>query len=295
MELMQLRYLAAVADTGNFTRAAERCHVAQPSLSQQIINLEKELGHKLFHRLGRRAVLTEAGVVFLQRAQRILHELDDAEKEMRDSDLIYRTITIGMIPTLAPSLLPPLLAMCKTRFPQLEIRAREDFREELIEGVVSGALDLAILVLPVSDPRLACEALYEEPLLLALGRSHPLGARQKVGAEDLKTQPFAMMGTRSTLADDVRAFFRDAQLEPLIRFQCSQLSTLKALVAQGEAITILPQGNITPEDRTRLIIRQLSGPVPRRKIGIIRHQLRYQSRGAEQFLSVLRAHAGSDC
>jgi len=295
MELMQLRYLAAVADTGNFTRAAERCHVAQPSLSQQIINLEKELGHKLFHRLGRRAVLTEAGVVFLQRAQRILHELDDAEKEMRDSDLIYRTITIGMIPTLAPSLLPPLLAMCKTRFPQLEIRAREDFREELIEGVVSGALDLAILVLPVTDPRLACEALYEEPLLLALGRTHPLGARQKVGAEDLKTQPFAMMGTRSTLADDVRSFFRDAQLEPLIRFQCSQLSTLKALVAQGEAITILPQGNITPEDRTRLVIRQLSGPVPRRKIGIIRHQLRYQSRGAEQFLSVLRAHAGSDC
>lgn len=295
MELMQLRYLTAVADTGNFTRAAERCHVAQPSLSQQIINLEKELGHKLFHRLGRRAVLTEAGAVFLQRAQRILQELDDAEKEMRDSDLIYRTITIGMIPTLAPSLLPPLLAMCKTRFPQLEIRAREDFREELIEGVVSGALDLAVLVLPVTDPRLACESLYEEPLLLALGRSHPLGSRQKVGAEDLKSQPFAMMGTRSTLADDVRSFFRDAQLEPLIRFQCSQLSTLKALVAQGEAITILPQGNITAEDRTRLVIRQFSGPAPRRKIGIIRHQLRYQSRGAEQFLSVLRAHTGSGC
>src|ERR1039458_4132443 len=84
MELNQLRYVTAVAETGNFTRAAVRCSVAQPSLSQQIINLEREIGHKLFHRLGRKAVLTEAGTVFLERARRILFEVEDATKELSD-------------------------------------------------------------------------------------------------------------------------------------------------------------------------------------------------------------------
>src|SRR3982751_877166 len=98
MELQQLRYVAAVADTGNFTRAAERCFVTQPSLSQQIINLESELGHKLFHRLGRKAVLTEAGAVFLERARRILLEVENATKEISDHPSLGRRITVGAVP-----------------------------------------------------------------------------------------------------------------------------------------------------------------------------------------------------
>src|SRR5580704_3939850 len=110
MELQQLRYLVAVADTGNFTRASERCNVSQPTLSQQIINLEKEFSHKLFHRLGRKAVLTEAGAAFLERARRILFEVEDTTKELSDSPSLGRRITIGAIPTLAPFLLPSLIA-----------------------------------------------------------------------------------------------------------------------------------------------------------------------------------------
>src|SRR5581483_10757433 len=119
MELHQLRYLAAVADLGNFTRASERCNVSQPSLSQQIINLEKELGHKLFHRLGRKAVLTEAGTAFLAHARRILFEVEDATKELGDSPSLERRITVGAIPTLAPFLLPPLIERCHTQYPNL--------------------------------------------------------------------------------------------------------------------------------------------------------------------------------
>src|SRR5579871_5670041 len=109
MEIVQLRYVLGVADAGNFTRAAERLDISQPSLSQQIINLEKELGHKLFHRLGRKAVPTEAGAAFLIRAKRILFEIEDAAKELSDSPSLGRRITVGAIPTLAPYLLPPLI------------------------------------------------------------------------------------------------------------------------------------------------------------------------------------------
>jgi LysR family hydrogen peroxide-inducible transcriptional activator len=97
MELHQLRYFISVAETGNFTRASERSHISQPSLSQQIINLEKELKHKLFHRLGRKAVLTEAGTVFLERARRILFEVDDTTRELQDSPGLERKITVGEI------------------------------------------------------------------------------------------------------------------------------------------------------------------------------------------------------
>src|SRR5476651_204092 len=104
MELHQLRYVVAVAETGNFTRASERCHITQPSLSQQIINLEREVGHKLFHRLGRKAVLTESGATFLERARRILFEVENAAKELSDHPALDRTITVGAVPTIMPQI-----------------------------------------------------------------------------------------------------------------------------------------------------------------------------------------------
>jgi len=118
MELSQLRYAVAIGESGNFTKASSRCNVSQPSLSQQIIKLEKELGHKLFHRLGHKAVPTEAGIVFLERAKRILLEVENTTKELADSPSLGRRITIGAIPTLAPYLLPSLIARSKrNRYP----------------------------------------------------------------------------------------------------------------------------------------------------------------------------------
>src|SRR3954462_4998704 len=131
MELHQLRYALAVAETGNFTRAAERSHITQPSLSQQIINLEREVGHKLFHRLGRKAVLTEAGAVFLERARRILFEVENATKELSDHPSLGRRITVGAVQTVMPYLITPFIAQCRESHPTLQIDAREDFRGKL--------------------------------------------------------------------------------------------------------------------------------------------------------------------
>lgn len=292
MELHQLRYAVAVAETGNFTRAAERCHVTQPSLSQQIINLESELGHKLFHRLGRKAVLTEAGTVFLDRARRILVEVENASKELSDSPSLERRITVGALPTIAPYLLVPLVAKCRKEYPNLTIHAREDFRPDLVRAVVEGDLDLAIVTLPVKDDRISIEPLMTEPLLLVVPKNHPFASRQEISINDITDETFVTMGDSSTLAGNIRNFFGDHNFSARIGYRCAQVTTLKAFVAMGAGISILPQVDRLPEDRATLTYLRLTGrSAPKREIGVIRHLQRYQSRGAEQFLTILRDHA----
>src|SRR5688572_31049175 len=127
MELHQLRYFVAVAQTGNFSRAAERCHVSQPSLSQQILKLERRLGQPLFNRLGRRAVLTDAGRLLLDRALSVLATIDDAERRLRAGDQMHAgRLAIGAIPTIAPYVLPPTLEAFVKRRPLVELTVRED-------------------------------------------------------------------------------------------------------------------------------------------------------------------------
>lgn len=290
MELYQLRYVSAVAETGNFTRAAEHCHITQPSLSQQIINLESELGHKLFHRLGRKAVLTEAGTVFLERARRILFEVDDATREIHDSPALERKITIGAITTLAPSLLPPLIALCRKRLPHLQVNVLEDFRADLTRAVVEGELDLAIVSLPVQDHRLTVETLFSEPLLLVVGKPHPLASKPTVVVDDLAKSTFILLGSGSSLSSQIQRFCGDHNFAPIIGYRCAQLATVKSLVALGCGLAILPQSALEAEDRSRLIIKPLADRAPTRDIVVVRHTQRYQSLGAEQFIGLLRDH-----
>ena len=288
MELHQLRYMVAVAETGNFTRASERCHITQPSLSQQILNLEKEVGHKLFHRLGRKAVLTEAGMTFLDRARLILFDVEDAIKVLKDSPSLDRLITVGAVPTIAPYLLAPLIQRCRETHPNLVVHLREDFRSDLIRGVLEGELDLAVVTLPIKDHRLSIEPLLTEPLLLVVGKGHPLSGRSEVTANDLADETFVTLGDSSTLAAQIRSFCGDHNFSPKIGYRCAQVATLKLFVAMGAGISILPQVARLPADRDTLTYLRLAESAPTREIGVIRHLQRYQSRGAEQFLSLLR-------
>ncbi len=288
MEMHQLRYAVAVADAGNFTRAAERSHVTQPTLSQQILNLEAEIGHKLFHRLGRKAVLTEAGAVFLERARRILFEAENAAKELSDHPSLDRRITVGALPTVAPYLLLPLIAHFRKSHPNLTIHVREDFRRDLVRAVVEGELDLAIVSLPVKDPRLSIEPLMTEPLLLVVGKDHPFASRSEITLQDIAEETFVTMGDSSSLAGQIRGFFGDHNIEPKVGYRCAQVATLKAFVAMGAGISILPLVDRMPEDTDSLVYLRLAGTAPTRQLAVIRHLQRYQSRGAEQFLGLLR-------
>lgn len=291
MELSQLRYVMAVADTGNFTRAAARSNIAQPSLSQQIIKLERELGHKLFHRMGRKAVLTEAGTVFLERARRILFEVEDATKELGDHPSLERRITVGAIPTLAPYLLPTLITRCRKRFPNLQVNIREDFKVTLIQEILEGELDLALATLPVADPSIQVEVLWKEPLILAVAKGHPLASKERVIGSDLANETFILLGSSSSLTAQVRRFCGENNFEPRIGSRCAQVATVKALVGIGTGISILPRVARSAEDEDSLVYITLADAEPFREIAVLRHMQRYQTRGAEQFLSLLREGA----
>ena len=290
MELHQLRYFVAVAETGNFTRAAERSHVSQPSLSQQISKLESEIGHKLFHRLGRKAVVTEAGVAFLERAKRILFEVENAAKELGDHPSLGRRITVGAVQTVMPYLMTPLFAQLHDSHPNLLIDAQEDFRSNLMRGVVEGDLDLAVVPLPVKEHRVAVEPLLTEPLLLVVGKRHRIATRTEISITDLAGETFISMGDSSALAAQIRAFFGDQKFQPRIGYRCAQVATLKQFIGMGMGISLLPQLARQPDDRDTLTYLRLTGSEPTRELVIIRHLQRYQSRGAEQFLTLLREH-----
>src|SRR5215212_2659926 len=209
MEIHQLRYFVAVAETGNFTRASERANVSQPSLSQQIINLEREVGHKLFHRLGRKAVLTEAGTAFLERARRILFEVENAAKELKDHPSLGRRITVGAVQTVMPYLITPFLSQLRESHPNLLVDAQEDFRSNLLRGVIEGDLDLAVVPTPVKDHRISIESLLTEPLLLLVGNRHPIASRTEISINDLAGETFVSLGDSSALAAQIRSFFGD--------------------------------------------------------------------------------------
>ena len=291
MELQQLRYFASVADLANFTRAAEQCNVSQPSLSQQIINLEKELGHKLFHRLGRKAVLTEAGVTFLDRTRKILFEIENASRELTDSPSLGRLINVGAIQTLAPYILSEVIEICHDRYPNLHIVIQEDFRTALVNGVLEGDLDLALVSLPVKDDiRLDVQLLMQEPLLLVVGKKHPLAKKHKVTAADLINETFVMMGTASSLTQQVKSFCGDHHFEPKITHRCSQVPTVKALVARGVGVSVLPQITRSPSDDDSLVYITLADEKPYRELAVIRHMQRFQSRGVALFMTILKEY-----
>src|SRR5260370_21977902 len=178
MELHQLRYFCAVAETGSFSRAAERCQVSQQSLSQQILKLESELGTRLFDRLGRSVRLTEVGKTFLPRARAVLRELESARSDVVESkDSVSGQVTVGVIPTVAPYFLPPILAAFSKRFAEAAVSVVEEITPLLLERLRAGTIDLALLALPVRGHEFEALPLLTEPLFAALPQKHRLARR----------------------------------------------------------------------------------------------------------------------
>ncbi len=185
MEIHQLKYFVAVAETGSFTRAAEREGITQPTLSEQILRLESKkhgLNRRLFDRLGRKVVLTDAGQELLQHAQRILAAVKEAERSVRDS-AEGGTLRVGAIPTIAPFLLPGMVTRFRKDHPTVQLQLKEDLTERLLADLLSGELDVALMALPIRDERLHVEKLFTEPLVVALPAKHRLATKteEKLG------------------------------------------------------------------------------------------------------------------
>src|SRR5260370_6306705 len=191
MELHQLRYFCAVAETGSFSRAAEQSHVSQPSLSQQIMKLEDELGARLFDRLGRSVRITDVGKTFLPRARSVLRELEVAKGDVVErKDSISGLVTVGVIPTVAPYFLPSRLTSFSRKFPQALLRVMEEITPVLLDRLRAGAIDLAILAHPIRGHDFQTAPFLTELLFAALAKNHEPANRPSLVLKDLHSEPF---------------------------------------------------------------------------------------------------------
>ena len=292
MELYQLRYFLAVAETGNFTKAAQRSFISQPSLSQQILNLEEEFGQKLFNRLSRKAVLTEGGKILLEGAYRILDEVDQTMGELKTDPIEGPRVSVGAIPTVAPFFLPAVLAYCRANSIHIRLHTQEDFRAPLIEALAGGKIDWALLPLPLNDPHLKVEKLYSEPLWLALSTHHRLASVEIFTFEDLREESFILLGDGSTLTAQIQEHCGEHHFEPHIAHRCSQLATVKAFAAMGLGVSVLPQSARSATDPEGLLFRKFSGAAPTREIGLVHHKRHHLGPGALLFAEAARAVVG---
>ncbi len=285
MEMHQLRYVVAVARSGNFSRAAEQCHVSQPSLSQQIQKLENELGERLFHRMKREARLTAHGEAFLRRAVKILEEVDAAKREATDArGLLRGTITIGVLPTIAPYLLPAVLAAFSSRYPGVEIIVQEDTTARLLKLALAYDIDLALASQPIRDERLQVRPLFSEELLLALPPGHPLTRHRAVEAADLGGERLIVMKEGHCLGDQVLGFCDRRDVKMQISFRSAQLETIQALVSAGLGISLIPAMAARKERGDAPEYRSFQGPRPQRKIVALWPRQRPLSRAATEFV-----------
>lgn len=297
MEMNQLRYFLAVAQCGNFTRAAEQCHVSQPSLSQQIAKLERHLGQPLFHRLGRRVVLTDAGQLLMEKATGVLASLDDAERELREGGSGRQSrLAIGAIPTIAPYLLPQVLKQFRESHPDTELMFHEDVTQRLLEATTTGELDLAIVALPISDERLQIEPLLTEPLLLSLPHGHALAGCDSICLDDLRDEHLIILNEMHCLSEQVLGFFRAYGYLPKVGCRSSQISTIQLLIAAGQGISLLPamaRDDELPGSKSQVVSHFLSDSHLMRTVAVVWHRQRYHGAAEHRFLQEIRAVAAT--
>ena len=242
MEIHQLRYVCAIADTGSFSRAAERCQVAQPSLSQQVLKLEEDLGAKLFDRLGRSVRLTEAGRAFLPHARSILSQMETARSSVTDKWMDIRgSVSVGVIPTIAPYLMPRYTKTFTKKYPEAKLRIVEETTPILIESLRDLSIDLAILALPLRHKDLELFPLSTEPLFAVLPKDHPRAAAESLALKDLRGEPFVMLRDGHCFRDLSIAACTRARVAPRIAFESGQFSSLFGMVAAGVGISLVPE------------------------------------------------------
>jgi LysR family transcriptional regulator, hydrogen peroxide-inducible genes activator len=242
MELQQLRYVCAVADTGNFSRAAERCQVAQPSLSQQILKLEQDLGAKLFDRLGRSVRITEAGRAFIPRARAILEQMDSARSSVAANNADLRgAVAVGVIPTVAPYLMPSYTAGFAKKYPDAKLRIVEDTTSILIEALRDLSIDVAILALPLRHKDLEVFPIRTEPLFAALHANHPRASAKSLAVRDLRGESFVMLRDGHCFRDLSMGACTHARITPNIAFESGQFSSLLGMVAAGVGVSLIPE------------------------------------------------------
>ena len=287
MEVHQLRYFCAVAETGNFTRAAEATRISQPSLSQQIHKLEDELGAKLFDRLPRSARLTQFGKAFLPKAQAILRQIGEARVEIREMASVESgEVVLGAIPTIAPYLLPPMLSSFGRQHPSVSVSVVEEITPTLLERLHEGSIDLALLALPVAGDELISIELMQESLFVVLQEKHAFANRRSLTLDDLREEPFLLLKEGHCFRENTLQACRQSRINPKVVFESGQFATILAMVSAGMGVSVVPQMAVTETPECRFV--KINDTRSQRRIGVVRLKYRYPTRAQRALLEHLQ-------
>ncbi len=244
MELRHLRYFIAVAEELNFTRAAEKLHIAQPPLSQQIQHLEAELGFQLFRRTKRTVHLTAAGQVFFEEAGKILQQVDRAIQLGRQTSRgELGQLTIGFVSSAAHNVVPAILQAFRTRCPAVKLELHELTTNEQLQRLRFGQIDIGFVRPPVEQEGINSEIVFRESLIVALPETHPAGDRAKVELRELSTEPFILFPRSQApgLYDAIVSLCQQAGFSPRAAQEAIQMQTIVSLVAAQMGVAIVPE------------------------------------------------------
>jgi LysR family transcriptional regulator, hydrogen peroxide-inducible genes activator len=267
--LRQLEYLVAVAETLNFRAAAAQCHVSQPALSEQIRLLEEQLGVRLLERDSQRVALTAAGTQVLERAHAVLGDVDGlVDAALGQGGPLCGPLSLGAIPTVAPYVLPGLLAAARRAHPKLKLVLREARTATLVDELRGGRLDAAILALPVDGTGLTSVPVGEDPFLLAAPRGHALAAKGSARLSELRREEVLLLDDGHCLRDQALAICGEAGARETEDVRATSLHTLVRLVAAGLGVTLLPALAADEAQGERVVLRPFRHPAPGRTLGL---------------------------
>jgi LysR family hydrogen peroxide-inducible transcriptional activator len=270
LSLRQLQYVVAVADSLGFHKAAARCHVSQPTLSAQVALLESVLGVRLFERDRRRVLVTAAGEAVVARARRVLLEVDDLlTAATRSQSPFAGTLRIGVIPTMAPYVLPEVTPAITRKYPALSLVFQEAKTADIVRELAEGTLDAGIAALEAELGDTAHAELARDDFVVALPKQHPLAKKKQVSLDELEDERVLLLDEGHCFRAQALALCSKAQAE-VASFRATSLATLAQMVSSGAGITLLPALSVAVENRRgQLEIRPFTKPVPSRTVVLV--------------------------
>lgn len=287
MELRQLKYLMAIAQEANFTRAAEKLFVTQSALSQQIQTLEQEIGTILLDRSKRGVRLTAAGEILCAHAQRIFLELEQAQTALQELEGLQRgELHIGVVQTVNEYLMPALATTFAERHPHIKLSIDELSSDEIEERLEIGELQAGISFIPLSSASISAQPLFEEQLVLIVRRDHALAGQNAVAVEALDQMPMVMLSNSFCTR---RLWEENAQLtsaKPKIVMEMNTVSSILAIVEKIGLATVLPKFTLQQQYAANLVSLDLYNPSPSRQVGLLWHKEHFLCSASRAFLEI---------
>ncbi len=272
MTLTDLRYIVALARERHFGRAADRCNVAQPTLSVAVKKLEDQLGVTLFERGVGEVRVTAIGAPIVQQAEKVLAEAARVtELAAAGKDPLLGPLRLGVIYTIGPYLLPALVPLVHERAPKMPLMLTEGYTEKLIERLKNGELDVLVLALPVAEPGIVAQAVYDEEFRVLVPAEHAWSRKKQISTDDLMQEPLLMLGAGNCFRDQVLDLCSLASNESPRVLESSSLETIRHMVASGVGVTVMPASavdGIARNDRL-LKVKHFVSPSPTRRVGLV--------------------------